>query len=287
MKAKDEFVVSVFIAAISIGAYLYAFGFADRTILFLYEHYGAGPFDPITTGRYWMFGFVVAGFICFALFIFLITGRIFGIKTNLDWKRIATYIPIPLLISILLIVTKSGNPPLTYGIAFGSAFALIFALLIGISFINDLITNWTSTMKHALIGAGFIPFVIFFMVLELPGKGTMTKNTAASIVALTYLLGVSWFAIGKWIVKKQKIKTMLLLKAIVVMSYLGLPVLHYLMTVMENHPYITSSDNFFTHSILLRFTLWIVIALTVAGANRIRWKQTASNHTHATLLRKA
>ena len=267
MNSTKELIVSLLITIIAVGAYLYAFIFADRTGIFLYEHLGAGPFDPLTTGRYWMLGFVVAGFITLACFIILMILKFSGQKITLDWKTIAKLTTIPLFTSSI-IITKLGQPPLPYSLAISSAFTLTFAVLTGISFINDLITKWLPTVKHAIIVIGFIPFGIFFRVLELPQSEILSKKTAVFIVASVYVFAVVWMDGFKWIFRNLDIKATGLIKSIIVMAYIGLPVLHYLMTVAENHPYITSSDIFFTSNIFLRFTNWAIIILTIYGIKK-------------------
>ena len=45
---------AVAIAAVVGALIVYWFGVADRYAVFLYDHLGAGPFDGVTTSRYWM-----------------------------------------------------------------------------------------------------------------------------------------------------------------------------------------------------------------------------------------
>ncbi len=275
MKVRKELIVSVFATLFSVGAYIYGFVLADRTGIFLYEHLGAGPFDWLTTGRYWMFGFVVAGFVSLTCFVTMLFLKLSGKKIVLDWKIIAKH-TIVLLFTSSIIITRLGQPPLPYPLAISTAFTLTFAILIGISFVNDLIINWLPTVRHAMVAVGFIPFVILFRVLELPNSGLTSVKTAVVIVVLIYLLAIVWMTVYKWIFRNQEIKEIILLKAIVVMVYLVLPVLHFLMTVFENHPYISSSDNFFANNLLLRISNWLILVLTVFGINSIKFKRKSS-----------
>lgn len=74
--------MSVLVTVISLGIYFYLFGYADRKIVFLYEHLGLAPFDSATTGRYWMTGLVLSGFLTiFYLLIQLILK--FAIKSEM------------------------------------------------------------------------------------------------------------------------------------------------------------------------------------------------------------
>ncbi len=274
MKKNKEILISILITITSIIAYLYAFIIANRNNIFLYEHLGSTPFDQTTTGRYWMFGFVVAGFICVAFFIILTILSILKKRIKIDWISVAKYITIPLLISVIIIVTEFGEPRLTYSIAISTSFTLIFALLIGLSFINDLTTKWLTTVKHLIIGLGIIPFAIFFRALELPDKGILSMNSAILISTLTFVFGIVWVIIAKWIFRNQEISTMLILKAIIVITCIGLPVLHHLMTIVEGHPYyITSSDNIFADNIFLRLANWALIIIVISGINRIKLKK--------------
>ena len=266
-KGCREVILSILVTILAIGAYLYASVFADRKNIFLYEHLGAGPFDPMTTGRYWMFGFVVAGFICALLFFILSLLNINKKRAGLNVTKIITYTSIPLLVSVLLIVLSFGEPALTFSLSLSTAVTLIFGLVVGISFVNDLTTKWLITVKQMVIGVGLIPFAVLFRALELPGKGILSMNTAIKIPVATFVFGTIWVIVTKWIFRKQEIKNILVLREIAVMYCLGLPVIHFFVTVFERHPYITSSDNLFADNIWLRFINWLLIAVVIIGFN--------------------
>lgn len=276
-RTNREIIISIFVTIMSIVAYLYGFVFADRKNIFLYEHLGSKPFDQITIGRYWMFGFVAAGFICIVLFLILIVQNVASKRRiELNLTSITKYVTIPLLILITVIVTNLGEPTMTFSISISTAFALIFALVIGISFVNDLTTKWLTTLIHLFIGVGLIPFVILFRALELPHKGILSMNKAVSILLITLMLGIIWVIITKWLFRKKEIREILILKGIVAICCLGLPVTHYLMTVVEGHPYITSSDNFFADNIFLRLINWVLIIFIIIGIKKIKFNEKTS-----------
>lgn len=260
----------VFVISTSTGAFIYVFIFADRTGIFLYEHLGAGPFDRLTSGRYWMAGFVVAGLISLTYFFVRVIFNLPGRKI-IPNKGLA--LPTAVLIfTSSIIITRLGQPPLPLLPAISAAFTLTFAVHAGIGFINDLFADWLPAIKHAVIAVGIIPFVLFFRIIELPHTGILPVMTAFTIVISLYLSAVVWMIIFKWMFRNEIIKVMMLFKTIVVMAWLVFPVIHFFMTVIENHPYITASDNFFASSILLRILNWVIVGFIVLGISTIKFR---------------
>lgn len=67
--------------------FAYWFGVANRYLVFLYEHLGAGPFDEVTVSRYWMAG-LVAGGVVLALYVpaCALCGRLWGVRPPGWWR---------------------------------------------------------------------------------------------------------------------------------------------------------------------------------------------------------
>jgi hypothetical protein len=273
MRARlSETLLSFLFIVLILGAYLYLFAWADRKIFFLYEHLGAKPFDPFTVGRYWMAGFIISGFISILyfsiklVFVFIKTGiNIFG------WKSVISIAAAPLLLGIILITMFLGEPRMPFSIAVSTATALILGLTLGTSVVDDFFDNQKDTLTYIMAGIGLVPFVTLFRALELPKKGILNPNFALGVAIASAIAGFFWLIIALRVFRRAKISMVRITKGILTMSYLGLPVLHFIVATPRGIPYITTSDNFFANSYALRLFTWgilIAIIISVFWINR-------------------
>lgn len=240
--------------------YTWLFMYADRKIVFLYDHLGSTPFDSITSGRYWMAGLLLSGFIS----VFYYTVRLAaGSDIEVSWQGVMKKITIPLFVGIIFIMMTMGSPKMPLLIAISSATATTIGLCIGLSVADDLMTHLLKTIAATAIGSGFVPFLILFRVLELPSNGIVTLNLAIWIVVLSVLAGFIWLWIATYFFRIYAPSRFQILKGILFLAYLVLPVIHYLFATPKGIPYITSSSNFFANNILLRFINWILLVVFV------------------------
>jgi hypothetical protein len=263
MLKKGEIIISILVIVISLGIYFYLFGCADRKIVFLYEHLGLTPFDRMTTGRYWMTGLVLSGFLTI---LYLITQLIlrFTIKPEkISWKTIVKFSVIPLIIGVVLITMTLGEPKLTFLIAISSVLALTIGIAIGFSVIDDLIKDYRPTFIYLICGLGLVPFLLFFRVLELPEKGILAMNISVLVIVISIVGGFFWLLISYRIFKYNRPRLTNVIKGTLAIGYIGLPLLHYLIATPKGIPYITSADNFFADNMILRITNWILLTLIV------------------------
>lgn len=168
MQKKIALILSVLITLVSLGVYYYLFAHADRKIVFLYEHLGLTPFDDMTTGRYWMAGLVLSGFLTVLYLVSLLIVRGLKIPEQVSWKHIVRFSIVPLIAGVMFIIMFLGEPKLTFRIAVGSAVALVTGIVIGFSVAGDLVNDYRSTFIYLLSGLGLVPFLLLFRVLELP-----------------------------------------------------------------------------------------------------------------------
>jgi hypothetical protein len=273
MKLKiGPITLSFVITIISLGVYVYLFGYADRKIVFLYEHLGLTPFDSMTIGRYWMAGFVLSGFLTILYLIYKLTARYLIKSKDISWIEIVKYSCIPLIIGVIIIITNLGAPRLTFIIAVSSALALIIGIMIGFSVADDLIAEVKSTLIYLIFGLGLVPLLLLFRVLELPGKGIVALNVAILVSVLTIVFGFSWLLISHRIFRQNTTGSVNIIKGTLLIGYLGLPVLHYIAATPKGIPYITSADNFFAESMILRLTNWIILILMVLLTDKLNKK---------------
>ncbi len=263
MFKKREILISILVIVISLGTYSYLYSYADRKIVFLYEHLGLTPFERMTTGRYWMTGLVLSGFLSTLYLVTQLTLR-FTIKSeNISWKKIIKFSVIPLIIGVVLIIMTLGEPKLTFLIAISSALALTIGITIGFSVIDDLIKDYRQTIIYLIFGLGLVPFLLLFRVLELPEKGILAMKFCVLVIVISIVGGFFWLLISYRIFKHNRPSLTNVIKGTLAIGYIGLPLLHYLIATPKGIPYITSADNFFADNMFLRVTNWILLILIV------------------------
>lgn len=258
---KGEIIITILVTVISLVVYFYLFGCADRKIVFLYEHLGLKPFDRMTTGRYWMTGLVLSGFLTNLYLISRLILKFIKKSEKISSKIIVKYSVIPLIIGVVLIIMNLGEPKLTFLIAISSALALTIGIAIGFSVVDDLIKDYRSTFIYLISGLGLVPFLILFRVLELPEKGILAMNISVLIIVISIVGGIFWLLISFQKFKQNRPRLTNVIKGTLAIGYIGLPLLHYLIATPKGIPYITSADNFFADNMILRITNWILLLL--------------------------
>jgi hypothetical protein len=274
---KEEILIATLVTVISLAVYSYLFGCADRKIVFLYEHLGLTPFDRITTGRYWMAGLILSGFLSILYLVIRLILKLIIKSEIIYWKNIVKFSVIPLIIGVLIITMTFGEPEMTFLIAISSGLALIIGISTGFSVIDDLINDYRSTFIYLVIGLGLVPFLVLFRVLELPGKGILAMNISVFVVVFSTVGGFLWLFISHRIFKNYRPGFINVIKGTLAFGYIGLPVLHYLVLTPKGIPYITSSDNFFADNLGLRILNWILLILIVFLVEKLTFKDLERN----------
>ena len=117
--------VGLLLAVPLIALYVYWFGYANRSLLFLYDHDmglpDTAPFSRLTSSRYWMSGLVAGGFLLLAALI--LQWR----RVHLDWRSCWFGVAIPALIGIPIITMRLNEPTLPIGLALATASVLVIA----------------------------------------------------------------------------------------------------------------------------------------------------------------
>jgi hypothetical protein len=140
-------------------------------------------------------------------------------------------------------------------------------LVIGFSVVDDLMIDLISTLIYIFVGTGMVPFLTLFRVLELPEKHVLNWPSAIMVALLSFIGGFSWILITND--RKVKILPINIIRGTLVLSYIGLPLLHLLFVTTNRIPYITASSNFFAEDILLRISTWILFILLVFLADKL------------------
>jgi len=136
---RYEIIIAIILIIITLGVFVYIFAFANREVVFLYNHLGFKPFDRITAGRYWMLGFIVSGFLAMLYFILRLILLFINnsITEILNCWSIIKITSIPLIFGIAIITMTLGDPILPFFTAISIPAVLIVGLIIEFSTIDD------------------------------------------------------------------------------------------------------------------------------------------------------
>jgi hypothetical protein len=274
-------ILHTFVVTGLILALFYAwFGVADRYHIFLYNHLGATPFDPITTSRYLMSGLVADGVILVGYTIICwFLGRYWGI-----WWR--PYDPPPwsciwllslpvLLIGIPLITLTANTPTLPPLIALCCALITCGGLALAL-WPGQLSARQPSfLMRLLLTGGGLAPILLFLRAVELPGKTMLTAPTAFMLAASSILVSVGWLAGCVWCSHRLTWtipSAVSILLSAFALTYLLLPLVHHFLFTPVRFRYITSSTNFFAYSLPVQLLVWVIAFLFALLTSRLGYR---------------
>lgn len=262
--------ISIFI----LGLFYYWYGVADRYVVFLYGHVArnipsAQPFDEITSSRYWMAGLVASGAV-----MVLYSATNWLQRQVATWRRkrffpsawwclwVLTAVPICVGIpAITMTVNAPTLPPVL-------AAACVVATLLGLA-VALWVGQWAGECPLDLIwllvdGVGLMPALLLLRTLELPGRGVSLSKPLAWLLAIGGLLaGVAWLAVMSvlriWRCKDTPSASELLLGGLG-LSYVLMPLMHYLVATPAAYRYITTASNFFAFD--WRFQLLVLLVAT-------------------------
>ncbi|MBL7904816.1 MAG: hypothetical protein JNL22_07320 [Bacteroidales bacterium] len=266
---KENFILSVILTVIALVAYAYLFVYADRKIVFLYGHLGLTPYDRMTSGRYWMAGLVISGFLTIIYLSIKLIVKQLTKKSIFSWGSVIKYAVIPLTAGIVILITQAGEPRLSFITAISSALALEIGIAAGFSVTDDLVKNYRETIVYLISSLGLIPFLLLFRVLELPEKGILTMELSILTPVISFAAGFIWLFLAYRVFRPHGPGWINVLKGSVFTGYIGLPLVHYLFATPKGIPYITSADNFFADKLLLRTTNWLLLILLVFLADKL------------------
>lgn len=268
--------ISLFILALF---YLW-FALADRYAIFLYGHSATGitltqPFDTVTSSRYWMAGLVTAGLVMVVYTIAnWIGGRIaaqrgvpFGTP---PWRQVWGLAALPLAVGIPAITMTVNTPTLPLPLAAASAAATLVGLAIAL-----MPGRWAADRPRDLLwlaadGLGLVPVLMLLRAVELPGQGLSVSSAVVSLAAIgSVVSGAVWLALmsflRRWRRKDTPGAATIFLSG-VGLSYLLLPLGHYLTAGPPGFRYITNSANFFANNPMLQLLAFAAAAGLAIGA---------------------
>ena len=262
---------SVLISAVILSFYFYWFVIANRYLIFLYTHLGAGPFDGLTNGRYWMAGFVATGFIMVGYTIFnWYLARIAGLRYRTYhppvWWHVWLLCLLPNTIGIFVITMPLGRPPLTFNLMFALGLTTAIGLAFALQPSQLVVKRPFELVWLAVASVGLMPALLLLRAVELPSRGLANTEYALILGVATPIMGFAWVVVVSWAHTKfttHNWKVFELLIAGFCFCYLLLPIVHHIFFTPPNGRYITTSGNFFAEGWLIQLA---AIATTVFTA---------------------
>ena len=280
---------AAFVCLLVLGLFHDWFVVANRSVIFLYGHMGAAPFDEFTSGRYWMSGLVASGAV---LVVYTsanwLLGRIAGLRYGTycppKWWQTWLLCVVPLGLGILIITMTFNWPTLPWA----NALACVAATLLSLPFAlapSSLAAQHPAELGwRALYGMGLLPSLLLLRAIELPGKGFASAPAAYGVAFGSLLAGALCLAGLTWLRAwrhKPQMGLGQLLAAGLCLSYVLLPLVHHLVFTPPDYRYISTSSNFFAFDPgvqLLSFGATVLLAVGVAkGLRRPSTTQSQEN----------
>jgi hypothetical protein len=277
---RDHSIHSLPVTLGVLGLMLYWFAFANRAIVFLYNHDmgplfpDTGAFSLVTRSRYWMTGLVASGMVLVVYSsIAWMLGRWRRGYRPPPWRQVWLLCALPLTLGIPLITMTVNMPVLSLedallatvftlaGLAFALAPGEVAAMAPGRFF-------WL-----AVDGLGVAALVFSFTLIEQAHALAQRGNSygialmlAGALIGALILLASS-FVQRRLHCKPERITA--LLAAGVCWAYLFFPAVHHLLFT-DGWLYITTMDNFFPNSWLIFVVGWTIAGLIVGSVARLR-----------------
>ncbi len=263
------------------GLMLYWFAYANRAVVFLYDH-NMGPlvadtsaFSLVTRSRYWMTGLVASGMVLVVYTpIVWMLGRWRRGYVSPPWRRVWLWCAVLLTPGILLI-TMTANMPVLPAV---DALLTTAVTLAGLAFAlaaGELAATAPDRFGWLAVDGLGVAALVFSVTLGEQalalwqrGNGYGLAVTLAGVVAgVTILLAVT-FLQHRWHVRPERCLSPLL-AAGVCWAYLVLPAVHHLIFT-DGWFYITTMDNFFARSWLGFVVGWMMTGPIVALVAQLR-----------------
>ena len=261
-RKRDAIITGLLAAGFILGLTVLFFA-GNRYVVFLYTHMGAGPFDPVTRGRYWMTGLVIAGYwmIVYTMYAFA-RGRLSrGAYTPPRWWAVWSWSAIPIAIGVPLITLTVNEPVMPADIALYVTLMTLAGLALGLLPAEMAAKQPGDLLWLALNSAGPVAVLatFYFFFQELPGG----LNRFRCLYAVGgWVGGLLWLlimtAVRQWRGKGQPGFMPVMLAGLIAAYGLFPPVHHFF------SGYITAAENSFAKT-------WAPQLATFAAAALVVW----------------
>lgn len=281
----DAALITLFV----LGLIIYWFAVADRYAVFLYGHATHGipltqPFDAMTRSRYWMARLVAAGavLVLYAAGNWLggrfaaQRGRSFGTPDPWHVWRLCA---LPLAAGIPAITMTVNTPALPLSLAAACVAVTLAGLAVALP-----AGQWAAERPGDLLwlaaeGLGLFPALLLLRAVELPGRGLSVSPAVAWGAALGGLVaGAVWLALlsrlRRWR-RREPSGASAIFCAGLALTYLLLPLAHYLLAGPPGFRYISDAANFFAVNPLVQLVALLAAAGLAVGAAALRHRPAA------------
>jgi len=259
------------VSSVVLGLFYHWFAIANRYVVFLYEHLGAGPFQEPNYSRHWMAGLVASG----ALFcIYALVGWCCVSLTNAfhktynppSWQQVWLLSALPVAIGIWAITTRCNFPTLPWQLSARCIIAAWIGMALAL-WLAELIVHQTSEALWVILqGAGMVPILLLLRAIELPSHGLASPASAYLLAIAGLTVGILWIA-GvarlRLALRKPSLNPFSVFCAGLGLSYVVLPFVHYLFLTPPGIRYISTAGNFFAISPVVQLLCWGISASAV------------------------
>jgi len=204
-------------------------------------------------------------------------GRIAGLRYRMyrppTWWRVWLLCALPLAIGIPAITMTVNWPTLPPANAAACTAATLVGLALALS-PGSLAAQRPSELGWLVFcGMGLVPCLLLLRAVELPGRGLISATTARLLAVGGTSAGMVWLSVVSWLRAwrcKSRIEPGPLFLAGLGLSYLLMPLLHYLLLTPPGFRYISASSNFFAFHPGIQFAS---LLMTVFLAYVTAWLQ--------------
>jgi len=266
------------ICLLVLGLFYFWFVVADRYVIFLYNHLGATPFDKVTQSRYWMTGLVASGVV---MALYTISNWFFGRIAGLHFRQYhppawwciwLAAAPI-LLVGIPLITMTQNHPRMPFLIAAQCTAVTLVGLTFALAPGSLAAQQSSELFWYICYGIGLLPELLLLRALELPSRGLITTSKADFLAFGGILISCMWLGVLSWLrthSQKPLINGQTILIAGLSLSYVVLPLVHYLFFVPPRYRYISTGANFFALDLRIQLFSIGLATLSAMGAARLQ-----------------
>lgn len=276
----QAFLYAVIISLVIMGLFYYWFGLANRYVIFLYGHLGAGPFDGRTVSRYWMSGLVASGA---AMVLYVIAnwfaGRIAGIYYHRyvspeAWRVWLLCVPF-LAMGIPLITMTLHEPYLPVSIAAACTGATIGSLFLALMPGKVAAERPDELVWLMVASSGLVPSLLLLRAVEIANRLSAPTTTVYGVAVGGTLLGGGWTCFVTWLhaaLRRIRWRPTHLVLGALCLSYLLLPLAHHVLLTPPEYRYISVADNFFASSPWVQGACVLVTMLVAQLATRLQYR---------------
>jgi hypothetical protein len=201
-------------------------------------------------------------------------GRLIPAYEPPRWWWVWLFCALPVAAGIYLITTRLNAPvlpaPLGGAVVLATLVGLALALLPG----RMAARRPRELLWLTLSGAGLMGSLLLLRAVELPATGLVKPGLAYGVAAVGTLGGACWSLVVGWLYAQRREEAWTPFRVFisgVTLSYLVIPLVHYLLFTPLAYRYISLADNFFARTIPLQLFSFAVAGGLSLGVVRLQY----------------